>query len=300
MSKSAGSKQALPSISSEPSKKPPGERSPVNMRLKDERLAWAEAKLLECQRIALRYFGGHLRVERKPDRSPVTIADRKVEEYLRRALARAFPGEAIVGEEFGASVTNSASFWTIDPIDGTRAFSRGLPSWGILLGRVEHGRAVLGACAFPVLRTILGASRHMPAYERRGSRRAPLPRAAVPPKLADAVLFHGGSGWWFSTRYAEGFRRLVQGCFLERAYGDCYAYLWVFRGHADAMLDYGVKIWDLVPFAALALATGRVLTDFAGRPSFTGPESILAHPRLARQLAKILHESGTVAKWQGG
>jgi len=115
------------------------------MRVRDERLAWAEAKLCECRRIALRYFGSPLRVERKPDRSPVTVADRTLEERLHRQIARAFPGEAIVGEEEGLPPQLGPSYWTIDPIDGTRAFSRGLPSWGILLGRIRGRREHLDA-----------------------------------------------------------------------------------------------------------------------------------------------------------
>lgn len=254
-----------------------------------ESLAWVEAKLRECRRIALRYFGRPIRLERKPDRSPVTLVDRLLEERLRREIERAFPEDGIVGEEFGVSPSRSGAYWTVDPIDGTRAFSRGLPSWGILLGRVERGRAVLGACDFPAVGTFIGVSRGVPAYERTKGSRVALPRARPVHRLSQAVVFHGGSRWWLSTRYAGGFARLVRACFLERAYGDCYAYLWVLRGNADAMLDYGVKIWDLVPFAALGRATGRVLTDFAARPSFTGPESILAHPTLARLITKTLH-----------
>lgn len=265
------------------------------MRRVNERLAWAEATLRQARRLALRYFASGVAVERKADRSPVTAADRAIETFLRRRLARAFPGESIVGEEFGSSPQGigsarhrGGSFWTIDPIDGTRAFTRGLPSWGILLGRVERGRAVLAACEFPVADAFLGVAPGTPAYERRGGRRLPLPRARRAPALSDAVIFHGGSGWWMGTKHQAGFARVVRRCFLERAYGDCYAYLWLFRGCADAMLDYGVKPWDLVPFAALAHATGRVMTDVAGRPSFTGPDSILAHPSLARRLSALL------------
>ena len=252
----------------------------------DERLAWAEAKLGEVQRIALRYFGGRLRITRKPDRSPVTIADRKIEETLRRELGRAFPGEAIVGEEFGG--TPSAAYWTIDPIDGTRPFSRGLPSWGLLLGRVERGRAVLGACLYPVVRTFVGVAPGVAAYERVEGRRRRLPRAPKPPAVSDSVLFHGGAAWWLNTRFAAGFTRLVNACYLERVYGDCYAYLWLLRGRADAVIDCGVKPWDLVPFAALASATGRAMINCAGEPDFMGPDSILAHPTLARRIAAIL------------
>ncbi len=258
------------------------------MRIRDERLAWAEAALRACTPTALRYFNRSPLIELKADRSPVTIADRLIEERLRRALQRAFPGEAIIGEEFGSSAAHPRSFWTIDPIDGTRAFSKGLPSWGMLLSYIEEGVPVVAACAYPAWKTFLGVGPRTPAFERRHRTRIPLPRARALTDLSRAVIFHGGSGWWFRTPYAAGFRRLVQSCYLERAYGDCYGYLWAFRGRVDAVIDCGVKIWDIAPMAALALATGRTLTDFKNRFSFTGPHSILAHPQFARRISTIL------------
>ena len=255
-----------------------------------ELLAWAEAQLQECRRIALRHFGARVRVERKPDRSPVTIADRQIEEWLRRRIGQAFPREAIVGEEFGGSAAArpGGTYWTIDPIDGTRAFSRGLPSWGTELGRVERGRPMLGACGYPAIGTFIGAVRGGAAYERAGAARRALPRAKAVPGIGEAVILHGGARWWLPTPYARGLARLMEDCFLERAYGDCYAYLWVLRGHADAVVEYGVKVWDMAPLAVLAEATGRALTDFAGRPSFDGPDSIFAHPSLVRAILPYL------------
>lgn len=269
-------------------------------RVRDERLAWAEAKTAECRRIALRYFRTRLRVERKSDRSPVTIADRTIEEFLRRELGRAFPGEAVVGEEFGlpagwesaqagAPARLGTTYWTVDPIDGTRAFSRGLPTWGILIGRIEQGKPVLGACNYPALKTFIGVGHRTPAYAREGTRRAALPQAPPPPALSDAAILHGGSKWWMPTPYWKGFQRLVRSCFLERAYGDCSGYLYLFRGYADAVIEYGVKVWDMAPLAAIAQATGRVMCDCSGRPCFTGPETLLAHPSLTRTIAQILH-----------
>ena len=259
------------------------------MRVRDERLRWAESSLRSASRIALRYFQRPVKVERKADASPVTIADRAVEAQLRKELARTFPNDAVVGEELGTSAHhNERNYWTIDPIDGTRAFTKGLPSWGMLLGRVEDGRPVLGACLYPALNTFVGVAPKTPAHEHVEGRRRLLSRAPSPPPLRDTAIFHGGLRWWLGTRYERGFCRLVRSCFLERAYGDCYAYLWVLRGRADAKVEYGVKRWDIVPFSALATATGRVMTDFSGRSSFVGPESIFAHPSLARRIAQIL------------
>ncbi|MBI3996832.1 MAG: hypothetical protein HY352_04165 [Candidatus Omnitrophica bacterium] len=257
-------------------------------------LAWVEREVRRCRPLALRYFtSSSLRVHRKPDRSPVTAADRAIEERLRRAIQRACPGEPIVGEEFGVSGTLGSSYWTLDPIDGTRAFSRGLPSWGIMVGRIERGAPTLGLIDFPVIDVTIGVAPGVSAYERDRGSHAPLPRPRRVPSLREAVIFHGGAQWWQRTRYANGFARVVRDCYLERAYGDCYGYLWALRGCADAVIDHGVKIWDLVPLAALARATGRVLTDFHGHSSWTGPEAVFARPDVARLICRTLQRAST-------
>ncbi|HEX9780174.1 MAG TPA: inositol monophosphatase family protein [bacterium] len=261
-------------------------------------LAWIEREVRGCRRTALRYArSGSLRVARKADGSPVTAADRAVEERLRRAIARACPGERILGEEYGESGRPGAAYWTIDPIDGTRAFSRGLPTWAIMVGRVERGRPVLGVCDFPELNTTMAAARGLGARERLGSG-APsrFPRRRRAPALRDAVIFHGGWRWWERTPYARGFTALVRACFLERAFGDCYGYLWLLRGRADAVVDYGVKPWDLVPLAALADEAGLAVTDCAGRRSFSGPETVMAPPDFARTICRMFRRSHGTAR----
>ena len=263
-----------------------------NTPMKNDRalLAHVERAVLQCRAAALRYFRSRtLRIERKPDRSPVTAADRAIEERLRRALRRIAPGEPIVGEEFGSPRSLGSTYWTVDPIDGTRAFSRGLPSWGIMVGRVEQGRPVLGLCDFPAIGVTIGVAPGVRPYERVHGRISRLSRARQAPSLREAVIFHGGAHWWEPTRFAKGFKRVIASCYLERAYGDCYGYLWALRGHADAVIDCGVKIWDLVPLAAFARATGRVLVDVRGRPSWTGPDTVFAHPALARVICRLLH-----------
>lgn len=255
-------------------------------------LCWVERAVRGCRPIALRYFrSSSLRIERKADHSPVTIADRTIEERLRVQLARAFPSDHILGEEFGGVQTATGTYWTIDPIDGTRAFSRGLPSWGVLVGRVDHGRATLGVCDFPALGVTLAVAPGVKAYERSGRRTHLLPRPCSIRSLKDTTILHGGARWWEPTVYARGFARLIRGCYLERAYGDCVGFLWTLRGCADAVIEYGVKPWDLAPFAALAHATGRVLTDFSGRGNFSGPEVVMGHPAMARLVCQTLRSS---------
>jgi len=250
-------------------------------------LSWIEAKLLESRKIALRYFGTALKVERKPDRSPVTMADRKIEEYLSRQIEKAFPNDGILGEEFGFTRGNSKSYWVIDPIDGTRGFTRGLPSWGILAARVEKGIPSVGACDLPALGTFMGAASGI-AYERTGKMKKSFPRSRPVSALKDTVIFHGGSSFFYKSKYKKAFENILSDCYLERAYGDCYAYLWVLRGSADVMIDFGVKEWDLATFAVMAKATGRALVNFAGKPDFKGPDTIFGNPAISKILVKNL------------
>ncbi len=252
-------------------------------------LKWVERQVAACRPLALRYFKStSLRVQRKLDDSPVTDADRAIEEKLRKAFAKALPGERIVGEEFGAGDGDADSYWTIDPIDGTRGFARGLPPWGILIGKVERGVPVLAVVDYPAVGISLGVAPGVAAYERIGTTVRRFAKAPKPPALRDTVIFHGGARWWQGTDFEKGFARLVTACFLERAYGDCYGYLWLLRGCADAVIEYGVKPWDVVPFAALAQATGRVQSDFSAKPHSIGPQTVTAHPSLAVQVGRIL------------
>ena len=252
-------------------------------------LATLERELRRCRPIALRHFrSSSLRVLRKSDRSPVTEADRAVETRLRGALRRVAPGDTVLGEEFGRTGRDTDSYWTVDPIDGTRAFSRGLPSWGMMVGRVERGRATLGMCDFPAIGVTMAAASGIPAYERGGGAPRVFPRPQPLSSLTNAVLFHGGARWWVGTRWQGGFTRLVRAVYLERAYGDCYGYLWALRGCADAVIDCGVKPWDMVPLAAMAAQSGRLLADCEGRLSFSGPDTVMGHPATVRLIARTL------------
>jgi fructose-1,6-bisphosphatase/inositol monophosphatase family enzyme len=259
----------------------------------------------------MRHFrSSGLRVERKADGSPVTAADRLIEERLRRVIGRRCPGEPIVGEEFGGEPptirvakqrarseppklrfaernVGGETYWTIDPIDGTRAFSRGLPTWAIMVGKVERGRPTVGVCDFPALDVTIAAAPGVRAYEREGRRVRLIERPRPVRELAEAVILHGGMRWW-PAQDAAGLTRVMRACYLERSFGDCNGFLWALRGQADAVVDCGVKVWDLVPLAALARATGRVMTDFNARPSWTGPRVLFGSPRLVRQIVQVL------------
>src|SRR5512143_1840763 len=118
---------------------------------------------------ALRHFRTGVRVEVKPDRTPVTVADREAEAAALAVIRDAFPGHAVLGEETGAGAGDAASRWIVDPIDGTRGFTRGGSFWGPLVALEQDGRVVAGAMALPALGETYWAARGMGCWLRAGS-----------------------------------------------------------------------------------------------------------------------------------
>ena len=109
-------------------------------------------------RLTLAYFQTGVQADFKPDDTPVTVADRKAEELIRGRIEKRFPGHAILGEEFGSARGGANHCWVIDPIDGTKAFLRGVPLYAVLIGLEIEGRVEVGAAYFPALDEMLAAA----------------------------------------------------------------------------------------------------------------------------------------------
>src|SRR5579871_2794181 len=114
------------------------------------RLDFARTAAVDAGKLILEYYqSSGLNVDRKGDNSPVTIADRRAEEFLRAGIAREFPGDGILGEELGEQPGTSGFRWILDPIDGTKSFIHGVPLFGTLVGVEFDGQCVIGVCHFP-------------------------------------------------------------------------------------------------------------------------------------------------------
>jgi histidinol-phosphatase len=153
----------------------------------------------EAGRLTLGYFRTELQPEMKADDSPVTAADRKAEELIRARIEHRFPGHRIVGEEFGSTGSDaSAPCWWIDPIDGTKAFVRGVPLYGVLIGLEIENRIVAGAAYFPALDEMLYAADGSGCF--LNGRRC---RVSSTPSLARSIVS-------FTNRRRLSQRRLVR------------------------------------------------------------------------------------------
>jgi histidinol phosphatase-like enzyme (inositol monophosphatase family) len=240
----------------------------------------------EAGRGTLRYFQcDNYRVDRKADDSPVTVADRETEQLLRAQISAAFPHDPIVGEEFGETAGGSPFRWILDPIDGTKSFISGVPLYGTLVG-VEHaGQSVLGVIYIPALEECAWAATGQGAWYAKGSS-APR-RAAVSnkPTLAEGLFLTSQVSSFRDTGRQRAFERLESAARICRTWGDCYGYLLVATGRAEAMVDPIMNVWDAAALAPILEEAGGTFTDWQGRPTIHAGEGIGTNGRV---LAEVL------------
>jgi histidinol phosphatase-like enzyme (inositol monophosphatase family) len=228
-------------------------------------------------------FGRSIAIDWKGDGSPVTEADRRAERVAREWIEARFPGDGILGEEFGAIRADAPRRWIIDPIDGTKSFVRGMPLWGSLVAVVEQDRVVAGAACFPALRETLTAAPACGCWWNGArcsvSAVADLGRATV---LTTDERFAG------RPKRREGWIRLAEAAGLSRTWGDCFGYLLVATGRAEVMVDPVLAPWDAAPFVPILDEAGGVFTDWEGRRSFDGGSAIATNAALGREARQRL------------
>ncbi len=226
--------------------------------------AWreaAEAALDEAGAAIRPYFRAGVTSDLKGDESPVTVADKGAEQILRAALARHFPDYGLLGEEFPATREDARYVWVIDPIDGTRAFITGRPSFCTLLGLLEDGAPVLGLIDQPVTGERWIGGRDFPTTFRNplGGRVGPRPITT----LAEAEL-SSTAPEMFDAASAAQFAKLQAQC--RRVYwgGDAYGYGLLTLGQVDIVAENGLKPWDWAALVPVIEAAGGVITDWSG------------------------------------
>lgn len=231
----------------------------------------------EAGPIALEYFRKAMTVTDKMPGvyfDPVTEADRRVEMLIRERLAARFPDVPIIGEEFG-STGDGDTYWIIDPIDGTRSFISGMPTWGILLGLVVDGTAVAGIMHQPYTgETYVADAERGTRFLHRGTESPARTRSGA--TLRDAVLYSTHPAMLEASGVSQSFRELAARCRLQRWGGDCYAFALVAQGCIDLMVDSMLQPYDIVPMIPIIEGAGGVVTDLSGRSPLAGGTVIAA------------------------
>ncbi len=252
---------------------------------------WLEFAFAACDvadEMAMAHFRRDLDLERKPDRSFVTIADQGIEREIRSRIEARYPGHGLVGEEYGTVEGDVPTRWYIDPIDGTHNYIRGVPLFGTLLAVEHEGEMQVGVISAPAMRQRWFAYRGGGAWNRGidGERRIRVSRVS---SIEDAQILYGSRRENVASGLMPGFDALIDAAWRARGFGDFWGYALLAEGCGEAMLETLMKPWDLAaPQIVIEEAGGRVTDAFGERridaPSFVATNGVL-HEEVLRRIA---------------
>jgi histidinol-phosphatase len=230
-------------------------------------LKLALALAAEADSLTLARFGAlDLRVDTKPDLTPVTDADHDVELTFRKRLESHRPDDSVLGEELGGTEDLTGRQWVIDPIDGTKNFIRGVPVWATLIALLENGMPTLGVVSAPALQRRWWAAAGEGAFAAFGDEPPRRLRVSSIDELAAASLSFSSLSGWAVRGLRERFIALTDAVWRVRGYGDFYSYCLLAEGAVDIALEPEVSTWDLAPLDVLVREAGGAFTDLTGRP----------------------------------
>lgn len=255
----------------------------------DEMLGFAEDIATQVRSIALDWFRKPLTIDTKADESPVTIADRSVEQAIRQAIAQRFPEHGILGEEYGLSHSEAEFVWSIDPIDGTRSFISGHPLWGSLLALLHRGKPVLGVIDIPSTGERWTGSVH------RGSLFSGRPCRTRATRSLDEAILYTTTPDIFNDQELPAFERVSRAAHLRRFGGDCYNYGLLASGHIDLVLEAGLQPYDYLAMAPIIEQAGGIVTDWSGNAltmHSSGQVLASANPALHEQALALVAKVG--------
>jgi histidinol-phosphatase len=263
-----------------------GPRSWLHSSRIDTDLALALELADAADQIALgRFRAADLVVDTKPDLTPVTEADRAVEQMVRERLGRERPEDAVVGEEYGTT-GDATRRWIVDPIDGTMGYARGIPVWATLIALERDGRLEVGVVSAPALGARWWASRADGAF-RDGQ---PVTVSKIE-RIEDAHLACEGPERFGPAGLGDAITALARRCWRTRGFGDFWPYVLVADGSIDIAVEpNGLSIWDLAAPMVVVEAAGGRFTDLEGVARADGGSAVatngLLHDEVLAMMAR--------------
>lgn len=241
-----------------------------------------------------RFLANDLRVETKPDLSPVTEADQAVERALRATIETARPSDQIIGEEYGGLPDGQlpeGRIWIIDPIDGTKNFVRGVPIWATLIGLVVDRVPTLGFVSAPAL------GRRWWAHLGGGAwTQTALPGMSDNPRqihvsavadLTDASLSSSDEGYWEAVS-PTGLAKITDAVWRSRAYGDFYSHLLVAEGAVDIAPEAALNMWDIAALIPIVQEAGGSVVGLDGSDALTAGSALTTNGLLEGATRNLL------------
>ncbi len=257
------------------------------MRYDDDlRLAHVIADQVDAVTMS-RFKAQDLRVETKPDDTPVTDADRQAEEIVRAQLGRTRPRDAVAGEEL-PDTGHGPRQWVIDPIDGTKNFVRGVPVWATLIGLIDNGEVVLGIVSAPALGRRWWAAVGSGAWTGRSLSQATRLHVSGVADLEDASLSYSSLSGWEEHGRLDGFLDLTRTVWRTRAYGDFWSYVLVAEGAVDIACEPELALHDMAALVPIVTEAGGRFTSVHGVPGPFGGSALATNGLLHDQVRAFL------------
>jgi histidinol-phosphatase len=232
-----------------------------------------------------------LRVDTKPDLTPVSDADQATEDSLRNILRRSRPRDAVIGEESGQTGKGPRR-WVIDPIDATKNYVRGIPVWATLIGLMDGDDVVAGVVTAPALGRRWWAAAGGGAWAGKSLSKATRCRVSDVSELSDASLSYSGIGGWAKAGRLDGFMSLTQAVWRTRAFGDFWSHMLVAEGSVDVSAEPEVSLWDLAALQVIVQEAGGRFTSLDGVATPEGGSVVCTNGRLHDEVLARLAGQG--------
>ena len=204
-----------------------------------------------------------LHVESKPDRSPVTDADRSVEQALKQLLSEKAPNDALIGEEYGNS-GSAARTWIIDPIDGTANYLRGVPVWATLIALAVDGKPVVSVVSAPAMGRRWWAAPGIGAFTSDIDGATRELKVSAIGELENASLSYNNLQLWDQAGMLSQLTELSRKIWRTRAYGDFWSYMLLAEGSVDIVAEHDLKIYDIAALVPIVEIAGGKFSDLSG------------------------------------
>lgn len=243
---------------------------------------FVESMLPEIKSIVDKYIN-HVSIDYKADNSPVTKADKEIEQYMTARIQATFPTHSVMGEESGEHNIEGAEYhWILDPIDGTRSFIHGVPLFATLIGVMHGDEPVFGAIYNPMLNDIVLGNNEIALWNGKPT------HVRSTANIEDATLLCSDALHAEKFKDGEKFMNLARRCRNFRTWGDAYGYFLVATGRADIMVDAEMSKWDIIALVPIIRGAGGTITDYHGGNPATGDSIIASNSTLQPKIVKSL------------
>ena len=248
--------------------------------------------VMEAGKITNSYFKKNLVIENKEENAfnPVTVADKLTEKKIREMLERLYPDDAIFGEEYGKKEGSTEFTWIIDPIDGTKAFISGIPTWGILLSLVRNNEPIIGVIYQPFTGEIFWGGFGQSFKQMIVKTDSPQSLSVRKCENISNAVVATSSPIISNQLFQTGLDKIMNIAKLERYGIDCYAYAMLADGSIDAVIEFGLQEYDIRAPEAIVLSAGGLVSNLDGSYPLTGGNVIASgDQRVHDQLIKVFN-----------